>query len=688
MSCSKCMPILFLLAFTTVFNGCQSELQLPENQPINIGKGNSVAKKFSTSHEGTKASLAQDGYSVVWNKGDALLVFDGTDAVRFDIEDESINGGKATFKGTVSEGATHFFALSPYDSGAELGKYTADVTLPAEQAAVDGGFDPACCIAAAVTDNDNLRFNNLVALVKVRLEEDANSIRLKGNADEALAGSFSVELNPDNSVAMISGGSEKEIVLSGTLKGGSTYCIAVIGDKKLSKGLSVSAFLENGKQAVKTVSSEISLKAGVIVNVDMADASVPSLFGSDVLTFSRSGNGSYRSDDFTDLKLLSEAPKGWTVTLSADGRLDIKAPDTLEGSDLFGDLKFSCKAANGRETVETVTVRIYGVNNKQDLLDARDAILSGGDSKKFMSASALSLNADVSIDTEDMLPSGTFFYALTAPLNGNGHTITINSSNRADANSLIEYLRANVMNLNLAGSLVSNGGECRMAPLAANAGYYAGVSKTVTISNVTSSVDVSYAGSSVTNSKIGGLVCSCIGSKSTISFVNCKVTGKLRTSQALLDLGGLVGRIESSSPGEIVKFTDCEFAGEIEYNQRTIHANPRVGGFVASGERRSMLTRCVNNGKITLNLNNTVFDPDGGGGAGGILGRSSAVVSGYNMGWYLNAVTTNCIFTVNGQPSGATTAYFGKIIGSKKDEAMQYDNVVEGGTLTINVYGK
>ncbi|MBP5720643.1 MAG: hypothetical protein J6W82_06215 [Bacteroidales bacterium] len=648
-------------------------------------------KVFKASRVSVKSEMGADGHTVLWNKEDKISIFDGVENNCFTIDESSLNGSSASFTGKVSDDASQFVALYPYSGEAVFSGLSIETVLPAEQNAVAGGFDPACAIAAAVTGNETLVFHNLVSLFKISLgagQTDINAIHIAGNGSEALAGAFSVELDSSGVPVFIDGGADKEICAKGSFSAGESYYLAVLGNVFLPDGITVTLDHKNGQNSKKVVSSSIELEPGTVYGIDVSDAALVSVFKSDVLSFAKGAKQDFALDGMAEVVLKSAVPAGWTVSASDPEWILIQAPAGTDNIDFSGLLTFAFRTTSGGTFEESVTVRLAGINSVQDFKDFRVKNMNGGDVSPYLVGDKIVLNTDLNIGHADMMEDGTcFIYSLAYPLEGSGKTITINNSTTGDMNALFGYLRANVSNLKLAGNLSASDALCYMAPLAAYCGEYPYVGRTVTISNVESTANVTYTNSKGTSSsRIAGLVAVCTGDNGTVSFTNCKVLGKITAGQSILDTGGFVGRGESGSPGVIVTFTDCEFAGEIVYNQTVIHSNPRVGGFVASGERRTKYTRCTNSGKITANLNNTVFDPDGGGGLGGILGRSSKVASGYNMGWYLNNVTTTCQITINGQPSSATTDYFGVIIGSRQDDPQQYVSVTEGGSLIINNY--
>lgn len=648
-----------------------------------------LGKKFYAQSQEVKSSLDEDGHSVVWGRSDKISVWDGTRNNCFTVDASSIDGGSASFVGEVSGGATRFVALYPYSEDAVFEDLNITVLLPSNQKAIVGGYDPRCAFCAAVTEDETLQFHNLVSLFRITLSSEQTGVKkisVRGNNWEYIAGEFTAVMGRSGVKAILPNDSTADAVsVSGTLPAGKSFYLAVPGGITFSKGITVSLEFAGGLSASKSITSSIKLGAGLIYGVDMSGVSPKHPFGDEVQSFSKGESRVFTLSNYSEVKLSSGMPSGWKVSVLSANEVSVTAPSSIDGPALSGKVSFTCRGNDGTESEIEVLLRFYGINSLQDFKDFRDAAQNGGDVSPYLSGGKAVLNSDVSINNSDMLDGGSFMYSMAYQFDGNGKTVTLNTSASKRMNSLFGYLRANLSNLNIAGSLSTSNILCTMAPLASYCGPYQNKKETITITNVTSSADVSYSVSSGTSSsQIAGLVAICGSANGTVNFVNCKVTGKIKTGQSILDTGGFVGRSESGSPGVIVNFTDCEFAGEIEYNQTVTHPNPRVGGFVASAERRTSYTRCKNNGKITANLHNTVFDPDGSGGLGGIIGRSSKAVSGYNMGWYLNKVETNCDITISGQPASATTAYFGKIIGSKQDEAKQYTDVTEGGTLTIN----
>ena len=107
-----------------------------------------VHKSFLAKTSDTKTTL--DGTAVLFSKGEAISIFDGS-ANREFIADEA--GSNVSFSGEVSPSATVFYALSPYSEATVFTKSGATVTaktsLAASQVATPGSFENGMNISAA-----------------------------------------------------------------------------------------------------------------------------------------------------------------------------------------------------------------------------------------------------------------------------------------------------------------------------------------------------------------------------------------------------------------------------------------------------------------------------------------------------------------------------------------------------------
>ena len=142
----------------------------------------------------TRSALNSEN-KVVWQENDAISIFDGAGNQQFTLTGAATEG---IFSGNASSTATKFTAVYPYTEGATLGEdgSVSGITLPAEQTATAGSFDPNAALMMAVSTTDkkyNLDFKNAVSLVKVTTEFACKSIVLSAN--ENIAGTGKLTYN-------------------------------------------------------------------------------------------------------------------------------------------------------------------------------------------------------------------------------------------------------------------------------------------------------------------------------------------------------------------------------------------------------------------------------------------------------------------------------------------------------------
>lgn len=216
------MSIAMLMAMTSCSS---SDDAVAEN---NV-EGKLVQMTFTATQESnvdTRSALGT-GNSVIWKSGDKISVFDGSDFENNHAFTLDGNGGSTSgrFTGTAASNpntlGNNYYAVYPYTEGACFegnSHYSSikDITLPSTQTAIKDSFDPkAALMIAKSSDKNNLSFQNVVSLVKVKTEFDCRRIELKVNeySSEPIAGKGTVYWDDtDPSIYIISDFS-KSIVL-------------------------------------------------------------------------------------------------------------------------------------------------------------------------------------------------------------------------------------------------------------------------------------------------------------------------------------------------------------------------------------------------------------------------------------------------------------------------------------------
>lgn len=192
------------------FAGCQKEMEPVEPKATGTATSELVFIAGSENDADTKTALASDGFSVNFQSGDAINVFDGTNNIQFST---TSTGAEATFEkksGSDPVESETYYAHYPYGAGVSLSGGKIVTSIPALQEAPNGSFDPRANIsvakAAKIGVEDigggkkqaqyRLTFLNVGNLVKFHFTEDSNvtAIVIKCNANQNLTGT--IKVNP------------------------------------------------------------------------------------------------------------------------------------------------------------------------------------------------------------------------------------------------------------------------------------------------------------------------------------------------------------------------------------------------------------------------------------------------------------------------------------------------------------
>lgn len=185
------MSIAMLMAMASCSSSDDAVEEIKEESKL-------VPMTFTATQESnaeTRSAL-NGSKGVDWQAGDEISVFDGTGAGcnhQFSLTGDASLG---KFSGIASSEATSFTAVYPYTEGAQLESdgIVSGITLPAEQTATPNSFDPKAALMMAYTeDKSQLKFKNVVSLVKVTTDFDCKSIVL--TAKENIAGTGKLTYN-------------------------------------------------------------------------------------------------------------------------------------------------------------------------------------------------------------------------------------------------------------------------------------------------------------------------------------------------------------------------------------------------------------------------------------------------------------------------------------------------------------
>jgi len=244
--------IVLLVSFALVVS-CSKEIFEAERNDGLVEKTFSVEFAAAESTESTKAFL-ENGISPVWEVGETVSVYDPIQSKGCNFTVQSVENGKATISGSISEGDYPFSAVYPASAvSAWTDINTVSICVPGQQTVPSGrNIDPSALISKAYSDNStqSIVFRNQVSLLKFKVETSGISgitLKLK-NADKT-------ELTYTVEGEFESGKYYFAAIEPGTYGGGiSALCSSSFGQnwtKTSTKSLSVK---QNGIKNLGTVS--------------------------------------------------------------------------------------------------------------------------------------------------------------------------------------------------------------------------------------------------------------------------------------------------------------------------------------------------------------------------------------------------------------------------------------------------
>lgn len=193
---------LFTIAATVVLASCATQLE----EPISLGGEEIlITAKLADTHE-TKTILQNDG-SVFWKPSDRISVFygSGTKGGSCFTSQNTEDASLATFSGSINVVAggnesapagNWFWGVYPYSPETSCDGNSMTTTLPSVQTAVKGTFADDLFLTIGKSRDLSIAFFNVCGGVKFSVsEEGIRSVTLRGNDDEALAGTANISFD-------------------------------------------------------------------------------------------------------------------------------------------------------------------------------------------------------------------------------------------------------------------------------------------------------------------------------------------------------------------------------------------------------------------------------------------------------------------------------------------------------------
>lgn len=270
--------LFILLAALAVVAACQSKEDTKIDNPEDLGP-QLIPMTFKGEAEeiGTKSDIIVDDNTIIWEAGDAIAVYDGTELREFTATAVSGTGRGAEFSGSAAA-ADNYYAVVPKSAASYAGGYIKARINGSQTVIGDHHVDDGALITIAKADNDNtFNFENQFALVKVNIDRsDVVSILFKGNNNEIINGLKTwVDLddtvlagNPEGVQVRLTYKATAESEPSAFPRG--DYYIA-IWPQSFPNGYKFFLTLSDGSKAVKSTSASYTLERNAGQNMSTID---------------------------------------------------------------------------------------------------------------------------------------------------------------------------------------------------------------------------------------------------------------------------------------------------------------------------------------------------------------------------------------------------------------------------------
>lgn len=211
--------------------------------------GGLVRHSLTAGIEGaTKTQLKEDDATkVLWSAREGVTVWVDGSAYSFSGTNTSA-AASTTFEGDAPQHLGTWVLVSPHGASSAIHSGTVTATLPAEQSAVAGGFDPSAALLSGLGSGTSVTCRHLYSGIRFQLSQSGvRSVSLSGNNGEKIAGEFTFRLTAESPV--ISEGTSRTIVLhapaGGTFATGVWYYILCL-PATFTQGITLTA--DNGTQ--------------------------------------------------------------------------------------------------------------------------------------------------------------------------------------------------------------------------------------------------------------------------------------------------------------------------------------------------------------------------------------------------------------------------------------------------------
>ncbi len=636
-----------ILALSSSF-ACNRQVEIDNPQPIK----ETLTFRAVLEQPDTKASL-NSNYAVVWEPGDKIAVYNGTDWVESEaLTDSDIKnyGRYATFSVSIAESKSNtYYAVYPA-SAAPSGAVSDDVlavTLPDVQDIPSGG-----CVAknalvqvCKTTDKNNMVFKNIASLIEFKAPESVDgyvSFEAFGAGDAALSIAGAASVNADSPVSVT--GDATKVIVKGSFEAGKNYFAVIYPQSAVRKFRFVFSKEDETNGTMKAFRTGST--TGSALDFPLNGGNKFSNLGA----LSWLGPLSSKADLDKWAKYADYYLEGETVKLGADIDYEGDIWKPVNGNDATGFA--GCLDGQGHSIYKIIIdsstsencgffSSISSSEGRKDKLRVKDLLLGYNPSTE-MGDEISNLTAETSGEALKVgILSGTItrstiinvhnYIPLTAKQSEEVHLGGI--AGRTGGKNCIIKNCSNHAVINYAGSHSSSYIGGIVATIGGNETEF---TKCYNYGTVTRSIASSNKG----NTFIGGIIARCGGSTQNTIVKDCHNNGTVGTKTDILAnqvfIGGILGMDHSSGDETIkcISISNCSNATDgivlCPSLSNSSAAEICIGGIVGAAKNQIIVSDCVNYGHITKSGNVAASQGKYGGIAGCVMSANCTITNCIN----------------------------------------------------------
>lgn len=230
----KSLKIMMIAVVAMASFSCAKEIDDPKTQQGQNDSEIVVAKEgfrliADVDSDITKTTLS--GTSILWDEDDAVKAYGDNVYTSTGITRTNENKTAEFSFGPLEAGDAVLYALYPAANASGTDYDNLEITIPTEQVATVGSFDPAAMAAIGEIDGSyKIAFKNIGALLSIVINnDDIASVELSATEEsgESMTGTATVAIDGLGAITTVTDGLSTSVKLTGGLVNGETYYFVI-----------------------------------------------------------------------------------------------------------------------------------------------------------------------------------------------------------------------------------------------------------------------------------------------------------------------------------------------------------------------------------------------------------------------------------------------------------------------------